>query len=176
MEQEPKKENKNKSGDDFNWNRVFKIVLGWGAILVAFFLIMIYTKSSDGDGVQISFDQYQKFMNEKKIDYAVIKKSDNNYEFFGKLKSAESITINNKSVTVDKFNLYLPYTNLDENILRVWNDNIRTYSVEKQEVGWLGPFLSTLPWILIIVVWIIFMRRMLSLLRDILLNKYASHQ
>jgi cell division protease FtsH len=160
MEEEPKKDGKNKSGDDFNWNRVLKIVLGWGAILVAFFLIMIYTKSSEGDGAQISFDQYQKFLTEKKIDYAVIKKSDNNYEFYGKLKSAESVTINNKNVTVDKFNLYLPYTNIDENILKSWNENIRTYSVEKQEVGWLGPFLSTLPWILIIVVWIIFMRRM----------------
>jgi cell division protease FtsH len=158
MEQEPKKDNK--GGDDFNWNRVFKIVLGWGAILVAFFLIMIYTKSADGDGVQISFDQYQKFLTEKKIDYAVIKKSDNNYELFGKLKTAEAVLLNNKSVTVDKFNLYLPYTNIDDNILRVWNENIRTFSVEKQEVGWLGPLLSTLPWILIIVVWIIFMRRM----------------
>lgn len=160
MEQEPKKDNKNKSGDDFNWNRVIKIVLGWGAILLAFFLIMIYTKSTDGDGAVISFDQYQKFLIDKKIDYAVIKKSDDNYEFYGKLKSAESVTINNKNVTVDKFNLYLPYTNIDDNILKSWNENIRTYSVEKQEVGWLGPLLSTLPWILIIVVWIIFMRRM----------------
>jgi cell division protease FtsH len=160
MDQEPKKDNKNKGGEDFNWNRVFKIVLGWSAILIAFFLIMIYTKSSDGDGVEIPFDQYQKFLMEKKIDFATIKKSDNNYEFFGKLKSAEAIVISNKSVTVDKFYLYLPYTNIDENIIRTWNENIKTYNVEKQEVGWLGPLLGALPWILIIVVWIIFMRRM----------------
>lgn len=159
MEQEPKKDNK-KGGDDFNWNRVIKIVLGWAAIAVAFFLIMIYTKSSDGEGAQVSFDQYQKFLIEKKIDYAVIKKADNNYEFFGKLKTPEAVLINNKNVTVDKFNLYLPYTNIDDNILKIWNENIRTYSVEKEEVGWLGPFISTLPWVLIIVVWIIFMRRM----------------
>ncbi len=159
MEQNPKKDNK-KSGDDFNWNRVFKIVLGWSAILVAFFLIMIYTKSSDGDGVEIPFDVYQRFLTEKKIDYATIKKADNNYEFFGKLKSPEQVVIAGKTLNVDKFFLHLPYTNIDDNIIKVWNENIKTYNVEKQEVGWLGPFLGALPWILIIAVWIIFMRRM----------------
>jgi cell division protease FtsH len=160
MEQEPKKDNKNKGSEDFNWNRVFKIVLGWSAILVGFFLIMIYTKSADTDGVEIPFDQYQKFLIEKKIDYAVIKKSDNNYEFFGKLRTAEAVIIAGKTITVDKFYLYLPYTNIDDNVIKAWSDNIKTYNVEKQEVGWLGPLLGALPWILIIVVWVIFMRRM----------------
>lgn len=158
--EDPKKENKNKGSEDFNWNRVFKIVLGWSAILVGFFLIMIYTKSSDTEGVEIPFDQYQKFLVDKKIDYAVVKKSDNNYEFHGKLRAPESVAINGKTINVDKFTLFLPYTNIDDNIIKSWNENIRSYNVEKQEVGWLGPFLGALPWILIIVVWIVFMRRM----------------
>ena len=158
--EDPKKENKNKGSEDFNWNRVFKIVLGWSAILVGFFLIMIYTKSSDTEGVEIPFDQYQKFLVDKKIDYAVVKKSDNNYEFHGKLRTPESVAINGKTINVDKFTLFLPYTNIDDNIIKSWNENIRSYNVEKQEVGWLGPFLGALPWILIIVVWIVFMRRM----------------
>jgi cell division protease FtsH len=158
--EDPKKENKNKGNDDFNWNRVFKIVLGWSAILVGFFLIMIYTKSSDTEGIEVPFDQYQKFLVEKKIDFAVVKKSDNNYEFHGKLKAPETVNINGKTVNVDKFTLYLPYTNIDDNIIKSWNENIRSYNVEKQEVGWMGPLLGALPWILIIAVWIIFMRRM----------------
>lgn len=158
MEEDPKKENKGK--DDFNWNRVFKFVLTWAAILVGFFLIMIYTKSSDSEGAKIPFDQYQKFLNEKKISNAVIKKSDKNFEFFGKLKSPESVIVNEKTLMVDKFYLYLPNTSIDDNVIRSWSENIPTFNVEEQEVGWLGPFLSVLPWILIIVVWIIFMRRM----------------
>ena len=157
---EQKKENKNKGNDDFNWSRIFKIVLGWSALLVGFFLIMIYLKSSETEGYEIPFDQYQKFLTDKKIDNAVIKKSDNNYEFYGKLKAAESVNINGKTVTVDKFNLYLPYTNIDDNIIKSWNENIRSYNIEKHDVGILGPLLGALPWILIIVVWIIFMRRM----------------
>ena len=70
--------NKDNKNEDFNWNRVFKIVLGWSAILVGFFLIMIYTKSSDPKTNEVTFDQYQKLLTEQKIESAVIKKAENN--------------------------------------------------------------------------------------------------
>jgi len=150
----------NKKNDDFNWNRVFKIVLGWSAILVGFFLIMIYTKSSDVKSTEIPFDQYQKLLNENKIESAVIKKSENNYEFIGKLRAPESLTINGRPITVDKITLYLPYTNAEENVIKQWSEKIPSYTFEKDDGGWLGPILSALPWILIIAFWIILMRRM----------------
>lgn len=49
--------NTNKNGDEFNWNRVFKIVLGWSAILIGFFLIMIYTKGAEGKYSELKYDQ-----------------------------------------------------------------------------------------------------------------------
>lgn len=152
--------NKDKKPEDFNWNRVFKIVLGWSAILVGFFLIMIYTKSSDPKTNEVTFDQYQKFLIEKKIESATIKKSENNYEFIGKLRVPETLTIGGRQVTIDKISLYLPYTNADEALIKTWTDNINTYSFEKDDGGWLTPILSALPWILIIAFWIIIMRRM----------------
>ncbi|MFA5012250.1 MAG: ATP-dependent zinc metalloprotease FtsH [Ignavibacteria bacterium] len=152
--------NKDNKNEDFNWNRVFKIVLGWSAILVGFFLIMIYTKSGDPKTNEVTFDQYQKLLTEQKIESAVIKKSENNYEFIGKLKAPETLTINGKQLTVDRISLYLPYTNTDEAVIKSWKDNIPTYSFEKNDGGWLTPVLSALPWILIIAFWIIIMRRM----------------
>lgn len=154
------KENKNKNSEDFNWSKVFKIVLGWSAILIGFFLIMVYTKSTENKSPEVTFDQYQKFLLEKKIESAIIKKAENNYEFFGKLRNPETITVNGKQINIDKFSLFLPYTNTDEQILKSWNDNIPTYSFEKDDGGWLGPLLSALPWILLIVFWILIMRRM----------------
>src|SRR5665647_957971 len=115
--------NKDKKPEDFNWNRVFKIVLGWSAILVGFFLIMIYTKSSDPKTNEVTFDQYQKFLIEKKIESATIKKSENNYEFIGKLRVPETLTIGGRQVTIDKISLYLPYTNADETLIKSWSDN-----------------------------------------------------
>ncbi|MEZ4692401.1 MAG: hypothetical protein R3A12_20460 [Ignavibacteria bacterium] len=109
--------NNNGNNDDFNWNRVFKIVLGWSAILIGFFLIMIYTKGTDGKFSELKYDQYLNFLNEKKIESAVIKKSENNYEFFGKLKAPESVKFGDRTVTIDKFSVLLPYTNIDDQVV-----------------------------------------------------------
>jgi cell division protease FtsH len=156
------KKTPNKNNDDFNWNRVFKIVLGWSAILIGFFLIMIYTKGADGKYSELKYDQYMKLLNDKKIESAVIKKSDNNYEFLGKLKSPESINMGNRTVTIDRFSVLLPYTNIDDNVVKTWNESGIQFSVEKDDGGWFAPLLGTLPWILIIVFWIFIMRRMQS--------------
>jgi cell division protease FtsH len=160
MDQKPNKDSQNKKNEDFNWNRVLKIVLGWSVILIGFFLIMIYTKSSDGKHIEISFDQYQKFLTDKKIESATIKKSDNNYEFYGKLRNTETVIVSGKAITTDKFNIFLPYTNIDDSLIKSWNENIPTFSVEKDDGGWIGPILNALPWLLIIVFWIVIMRRM----------------
>ncbi|MEO8209162.1 MAG: ATP-dependent zinc metalloprotease FtsH [bacterium] len=154
--------NTNKNNDDFNWNRVFKIVLGWSAILIAFFLIMIYTKGADGKYSELKYDQYLKFLNDKKIESAVIKKSDNNYEFLGKLKTPEAINVGNRAITIDRFTVLLPYTNIDDNVVKAWNESGIQFSIEKDDGGWLAPLIGALPWILIIVFWIVIMRRMQS--------------
>lgn len=156
------KKTPNKNNDDFNWNRVFKIVLGWSAILIGFFLIMIYTKGADGKYSELKYDQYMKFLNEKKIESAVIKKSDNNYEFLGKLKAPEVINYGNRNVTIDRFSVLLPYTNIDDKVVNDWNESGIQFSIEKDDGGWFAPLLGTLPWILIIVFWIFIMRRMQS--------------
>ncbi|MEO6694480.1 MAG: ATP-dependent zinc metalloprotease FtsH [Ignavibacteria bacterium] len=159
----PNNKNTPKNGnDDFNWNRVFKIVLGWSAILIGFFLIMIYTKGSDGKYNELKYDQYMKFLTDKKIESAVIKKSDNNYEFLGKLKVPEPLNIGNRSITIDRFSVLLPYTNIDDNVVKAWNESGIQFSIEKDDGGWLAPLLGALPWILIIVFWIFIMRRMQS--------------
>jgi len=162
MNSKKPKKNTNKNNEDFNWNRVFKIVLGWSAILIGFFLIMIYTKGADGKYSELKYDQYLKFLSEKKIESAVIKKSDNSYEFLGKLKSPEPINIGNRTITIDRFTVLLPYTNIDDNVVKSWNDSGIQFSIEKDDGGWMAPLLGALPWILIIVFWIIIMRRMQS--------------
>ncbi|CAN5498976.1 ATP-dependent zinc metalloprotease FtsH [soil metagenome] len=150
----------NKNNDEFNWNRVFRIVLGWSAILIGFFLIMIYTKSADGKYSDISYDEFQRLIRDKKIESALVKKSDNNYELMGKLKGMESLNVNGRTFNADKITVFLPYTNIDENVIKTWNESGFRFTVEKDDGGWLGPILGALPWILIIVFWIVIMRKM----------------
>jgi cell division protease FtsH len=149
-----------KKSEDFNWNRVFKVVLGWSAILFGFFLIMIWSKSGDSSELEIGFDQYQKLLSEDKIKEAVIKKLDNTYTFHGVLKQPENITVGKNQLTTDKITLLLPYTNIDEEVIKKWNEKNIAFRIEKEDTSWLGPLIGALPWIIIIVFWIIVMRRM----------------
>lgn len=154
------KGSRKKRNDDFNWNRVFKVVLGWSAILFGFFLIMIWSKSGDTGEIEIGFDQYQKLLNEDKIKEAVVKKLDNTFTFHGVLKQPESLNISGKQLTTDRINLLLPYTNIDDEVIKKWNEKNIAFRIEKEDTSWLGPLIGALPWIIIIVFWIIVMRRM----------------
>lgn len=155
--QKPPKRRRN---EEFNWNRVFKVVLGWSAILFGFFLIMIWSKSGDGGEVEIGFDQYQKLLAEDKIKEAVVKKLDNTFTFHGVLKQPEPVNVGARQVTTEKFSVLLPYTNIDDAVIKTWNDKQIAFRIEKEDTSWIGPLIGALPWILIIVFWIIIMRRM----------------
>lgn len=154
------KPQKKRRSDDFNWSRVIKVVLGWSAILFAFFLIMIWSKSGDSSESEVSFDQYNKWLNEEKIKEAVIKKSDNSFTFHGVLKQPEFINVGSRQISVEKFNVLLPYTNIDNETLKLWGDKKVAFRIEKEDTNWLGPLIGALPWIIIIIFWIIVMRRM----------------
>ena len=149
-----------RKNEEFNWNRVFKVVLGWSAILFGFFLIMIWSKSGDSSEMEIGYDQYQKLLSEDKIKEAIIKKLDNTFTFHGVLKQPENINFGNKQLAVERFSVLLPYTNIDDEVIKKWNDKNVALKVEKEDSSWLGPLIGALPWIIIIVFWIIVMRRM----------------
>jgi cell division protease FtsH len=155
--QKPPKRRRN---EEFNWNRVFKVVLGWSAILFGFFLIMIWSKSGDSGEIEIGFDQYQKLLNEDKIKEAIVKKLDNTFTFHGVLKQPENINIGSRQVTTEKISVLLPYTNIDDEVIKKWNEKNVAFRIEKEDTSWIGPLIGALPWILIIVFWIIIMRRM----------------
>ncbi len=151
---------KRRKNEEFNWNRVFKVVLGWSAILFGFFLIMIWSKSGDGGEVEIGFDQYQKLMADNKIKEAVVKKLDNTFTFHGVLKAPEMVSVGSRQVSTEKFTVLLPYTNIDDAVIKSWNEKQIAFRIEKEDTSWIGPLIGALPWILIIVFWIIIMRRM----------------
>lgn len=151
---------KKRRNEEFNWNRVFKVVLGWSAILFGFFLIMIWSKSGDGGEVEIGFDQYQRLLADNKIKEAVVKKLDNTFTFHGVLKQPESVNVGSRQVSTEKFSVLLPYTNIDDAIIKTWNEKAIAFRIEKEDTSWIGPLIGALPWILIIVFWIVIMRRM----------------
>ena len=50
---------------------------------------------------------------------------------------------------------------IDESMLKLWDENGITYSFKEKSANWLGYLLSSiLPWIILIGIWILLMRRM----------------
>ncbi len=149
--------------DDFNWNKVGRMIAGWLGILLAVYLIMLAFKSTEETEYEISFTTYQSLLNDGKIAEAIIKKSDfNNYDFHGKLTAPmDLITASGKRApNATRILLTLPYSNLDDAVIATWNAKGLKFNIVKEDSTWMSVLVSTLPWILLIGIWLIIFRRM----------------
>jgi cell division protease FtsH len=148
--------------DDFNWGKALRVILSWSAIIMAVFLVMTMFKGQEGTEYEITFTQYQDFLQNKQIVKAVIKKSNlNDYDFHGTLREPqETMTATGKKLKVERFTLTLPYTNIDDAIIKNWNDHDMSFTITKEDNTWVNALISALPWVLILGIWIFFFRRM----------------
>ncbi len=151
----------NRPDDNFDWSKVLRMVFGWGAVIVAAVIVMQVFRTSQEQFVDIPFAEYRRLLNETdKIKEATITKSDiNDYFFRAELTSETSININGTSTNVKAISVYIPEPIIkDEETL--WKEKGINYSFDKQSSEWLNMLLGFLPWLLIIAIWIIIMRRM----------------
>jgi cell division protease FtsH len=148
-----------RNDDDFNWGKVVRVVLSWVAIITAVFLVMTLFRSTEGQEYEVTFTQYQTFLKNNEIDEATIKKSDlNNYDFHGTLKRQTQITTSSgKQVSGKRFTLTLPY--LDDKVVDDWNARGIKFNIVKEDSTWVGALVQMLPWVLLIAVWFIIIRR-----------------
>jgi cell division protease FtsH len=133
----------NKPDDNFDWSKIIRMVFGWGAVIVAAVIVMQMVRTGKDNYVEIPFDSYEKLIKETdKVAEAKITKSDiNDYYFTANLTSETTITVEGKPEAI-------------------WRERGIIYSFDKESSEWLNIIIGFLPWILIIAVWIIIMRRM----------------
>ena len=145
--------------DDFNWNKVLKVVLSWSAIIIIVFLVMTVFKGNEGNEVELTYPEYTDLLQRNEIDKATIKKSElTNYDFHGELKQAQTVKRGGRDVTFTRFTLTLPI--LDSGVVKDWSDHGVKFQVQKEDNTWVSALVSALPWVLLLVVWIVIMRRM----------------
>ncbi|MGB8320986.1 MAG: ATP-dependent zinc metalloprotease FtsH [Ignavibacteriaceae bacterium] len=150
----------NKPDDNFDWSKVIRLVFGWGAVIVAAVIVMQLFKNDSGNYVDISFIQYEKILNEDNILKAHITKSDvNDYYFKADLKTEETLSINNRQQKVKQISVYLPEPIIKDQEA-VWKSKNINFTFDKESNEWLNILLGFIPWIIIIGVWILIMRRM----------------
>ncbi|MDH3267379.1 MAG: ATP-dependent zinc metalloprotease FtsH [Ignavibacteria bacterium] len=157
----PKGSGPNRPDDNFDWSKVLRMVFGWGAVVVAAVIVMQVFRTNQENYVDIPFAEYRRLVSETdKIKDATITKSDiNDYFFRADLTSETSIDINGTATNVKAISVYIPEPIIkDEETL--WKEKGINYSFDKQSSEWLNILVGFLPWLLIIAIWIIIMRRM----------------
>ncbi len=146
--------------DDFNW-RTGRIIIAWAAIILAVFLVMTLFRGSDNQETEITYTQYQTLLDSGLVKEAVIKKSDvNNYDFHGTLKEPTEITTDaGQRKKITKFVVFLPQAS-DPNVIAQWEKAGVKFNFVKESDQWVNGLINFLPWVLILGIWFVFMRRM----------------
>ncbi|MCL4510110.1 MAG: ATP-dependent zinc metalloprotease FtsH [Bacteroidetes bacterium] len=146
--------------EDFNW-RTGRIIIGWAAIILAVFLVMTLFRGNNNQETEITYTQYQSLLDSGMIKEAVIKKSGiNDYDFHGVLKEPQEITTSTgKRVKIDKFVVFLPQAS-DPSVIAQWQKEGLKFNFVKESDQWINGLIGYLPFVLLIGLWIVFMRRM----------------
>ncbi|HSL90254.1 MAG TPA: ATP-dependent zinc metalloprotease FtsH [Ignavibacteriaceae bacterium] len=158
----PNKNNGPKRPDDnFDWSKIIRMVFGWGAVVVAAVIVMQVFRTGTENFIEIPYGEYERLLNEQGIivSATVTKSEINDYSFQAELTAATKITINNKPVDVKAISVFIPEPVLKEQE-EIWRAKGIDYTFEKKSSEWINYLFGFLPWILIIAIWIIIMRRM----------------
>jgi cell division protease FtsH len=151
-----KKGSPQKPNGDFDWSRIIRTVLSWGAVIVAAVIIMQLTRDPSASVTEIKFPKYEQLLKSGKIAEAEIKQIDaKNYIFEGTLKEKELINNNQTK----KFTVQLVEPIIEKQVA-LWEEMGVEYTFVVESNEWLTVILSITPWILIIGIWILLMRRM----------------
>ena len=149
-----------KKNDDFDWSKIIKTVFSWGAVIIAAVIVMQLWRGGSPSSAEITFDVYQQLIEGDEILEGKIVKSDiNDYTFEGTLIKEKSLNVNNTWVKTDKFTVTLVEPILQEQV-KIWKEKNIKYTFIKNSNEWLNIILGFLPWVLIIGVWFLIMRKM----------------
>ncbi len=151
-----KDEGPNKSGGDFDWGKIIKTVFSWGLVIIAAVIIMQFWRSDTARAMEVDYETYKSLLNADQISQARVIKTDvNDYKFEGTLVKKQLI----KKVYVDKISVTLVEPIIRDEV-KSWKEHNVKYTFIKESNEWETIIVSLLPWLLIIGVWILFMRRM----------------
>ncbi|MEX2117749.1 MAG: ATP-dependent zinc metalloprotease FtsH [Bacteroidota bacterium] len=157
----PKKGQKQYREDEFNWNKVGRVIASWLGILLAVFLIMYAFRSNEETEYEINYTTYQQLLIDEKVSEAVVRKANlNDYDFHGKLKAPmDIVTASGKTARgATRVVLTLPF--IDEQVIKNWSERGIKFNIVKEDNTWVNALVSFLPWILLIGIWLLILRRM----------------
>ncbi len=129
----------------------------WIFIIVAILYLTNQLQPSKEDEVMVSYKRYKEFLQQGMIRKAyVIKEND---EFHGILnEEVTELDEQEEPRTFTKFKVILPF--VDDTATKEWEELGLEIDFRKAPHAWSSIFLASLPWIVIVVVWLVILRRM----------------
>ncbi len=150
----------NRNDGDFDWSKIIKTVFSWGAVIIAAVIVMQFWRTGTTGTVEITYDVYEQLLASGEISEGKIIKTDiNDYVFEGTLAKEKSLSVNETWVKTTKFTVTLIEPVLQEQE-KIWKEKGVKYTFVKDSNEWLNVIFSFLPWIIVLGIWFLIMRRM----------------
>lgn len=156
---------KNFFGQDNNPNnqnpqvKIFKNIIVWGILLSSFIVLFTMMNTAERNETLVSYSEYKEILSTGKISRAKIVKSQyNDYEFYGELKEPIKINVDGRFTDVVKFKTKLGM--IDANAEKEWSEQGINWKYEKGDDSVWNVVFSFLPWVVLIGIYIFFIRRM----------------
>ncbi len=147
--------NRKKRDDEFQWKKASKTGLIWIAILVAAIFFSTLWPSGGESTIQISYSEYIQILNADNMKKGEIVVKEN--ILIGETKEPLLVP-GDKGKAVTRFKTVLPF--VDDEMVKEWRERKIEIQFIKPSNEWTVILVNSLPWILILVVWIFIARRM----------------
>lgn len=148
---------KKRNDDEFQWKKASKTGIIWIAILLAAIFFSTLWPSGEEGAFEITYFEYLQILEVDNMAEGTVVIKEN--ILIGKTRQPHSIERPGKSpVTVSKFKTILPF--VDEQTVQEWKDKKINIQFSAPSSEWTVILFNSLPFILILVVWLFLARRM----------------
>ena len=138
----------------FDWKKAPKTPLIWIFIIVAvIFLANMFASNTIGER-EITYTQFNEYLESGQVLEGEIIGN----KFHGVLKSPQTVTVNGTRFEFTRFTLIIPF--VDSPMLEKCDTYRLNYTFKEQNTNWTEVLIGIIPWILIIGLWIFWMRRL----------------
>ncbi len=131
----------------------------WFVLAAGIFIVYVFMQGNQKQEWPVSYTEYQRFLNEGLIKDAIIVKSQyNKYEFRGTLKQPINVTTEGRERSITRFSTQIGV--LDSQTEQLWAEKGITWAYDDGDGAFWSYILPLIPWVLLIGLYIFFMRRM----------------
>ena len=139
---------------NFQWKKATKTLLFWILLFLgAVYIVHIFNLRKPKE-VEISYSEYRRLLEDNSIVSANIQEQ----EFHGELNRTGQILRDGQQLDFTHFKTTLPF--VDREMVTEWDSLGLRYEFKKKATQWWGYLISMLPWLLIIFLYLFFLRRL----------------